>query len=166
MPSRLQEGALSNTWKWIVQGDALADEARYYWKGAAWEESGKVREPRRTALPLGSQSWVLWRRGLFLGCPCPITLLVSIYCLTQGFSRWHAALPVKTDSSREFPGGWQDILCMAQHLLPLFCPSQILRVGDSLSFPCSLLEPSRKRQLVQVVVFIPGQGRSFRSMVP
>ena len=112
------------------------------------------------------QSWVLWRRGLFLGCPCPITLLVSIYCLTQGFSRWHAALPVKTDSSREFPGGWQDVLCMAQHLLPLFRPSQILRVGDSLSFLCSLLEPSRERQLVQVVVFIPGQGRSFRSMVP
>ena len=26
----------------------------------AWEESSKLREPRRTSLPCGSQSWVLW----------------------------------------------------------------------------------------------------------
>ena len=26
----------------------------------AWEESRRVREPRRTAAPCGSQSWVLW----------------------------------------------------------------------------------------------------------
>ena len=26
----------------------------------AWEESSRVREPRRTALPHGLQSWVLW----------------------------------------------------------------------------------------------------------
>lgn len=116
-------------------------------------ESGKVREPRRTALPLGSVLGFM-EEGFISGLPCPNTLLVSVYGLTQGFSRWHAALPVKTDSSREFPGGWQDILCMAQHLLPLFRPSQILRVGNSLSFPCSLLEPSRERQLVQVVVFM------------
>ena len=25
-----------------------------------WAESSRVREPRRTALPCGSQSWVLW----------------------------------------------------------------------------------------------------------
>ena len=25
-----------------------------------WVESSRVREPRRTALPRGSQSWVLW----------------------------------------------------------------------------------------------------------
>ena len=28
--------------------------------GGAWEESRRVREPRRTALPCGLQSWVLW----------------------------------------------------------------------------------------------------------
>ena len=33
----------------------------------AWEESRRVREPRRTAAPCGSQSWVLWWWGSFLG---------------------------------------------------------------------------------------------------
>ena len=34
----------------------------------ALEEGRRVREPRRTALSCGSQSWVLWGGVYFLGC--------------------------------------------------------------------------------------------------
>ena len=37
-------------------------------------KSSRVREPSRTALPWGSQSWVLWCWDLFLGFLRPITL--------------------------------------------------------------------------------------------
>ena len=52
-------GLLSNAQKWIVQGDTCADKARDLGKGPR-VESSRVREPRRTALPHGSQSRVLW----------------------------------------------------------------------------------------------------------
>ena len=54
-------GLLSNTRKWIVQGDTCADHVRdFLGKGGTQVESSRVREPRRTALPGGSQSRVLW----------------------------------------------------------------------------------------------------------
>ena len=43
-------------------------------EGGAQEESSGVREPRRTALPHGSQSWVLGERGSFLACLWPVIL--------------------------------------------------------------------------------------------
>ena len=54
-------GLLSNTRKWIVQGDTCADKVRdFIGKGGTQVERSRVRETRRTALPRGSQSWVLW----------------------------------------------------------------------------------------------------------
>ena len=35
------------------------------WGRGAWVESSRVREPRRTALPCGSQSQVLWEWATF-----------------------------------------------------------------------------------------------------
>ena len=49
-----ETGPLSNTWKWIVQGDTCADKARDFIGKGHWVESSRVREPRRTALPHGS----------------------------------------------------------------------------------------------------------------
>ena len=55
-----ETGLLSNTRKRIVRGDACADKARdFFGKGHLGREQ-EVREPRRTALPHGSQPWVSW----------------------------------------------------------------------------------------------------------
>ena len=37
-----------------------ADKARDFTGEGSWAESRRVREPRRTALPRGLQSWVSW----------------------------------------------------------------------------------------------------------
>ena len=55
-----ETGLLPNTRKWIVRGDTCADKARDFIGKGTRVESRRVREPRRTALPHGSQSWVLW----------------------------------------------------------------------------------------------------------
>ena len=55
-----ETGHLSNTWKGIVQGDTCADKARGVIGKGHWVESSRVREPRRTVLPRGLQSRVLW----------------------------------------------------------------------------------------------------------
>ena len=61
----LQEGGLK-LGSCITLGNELSEETHVLTKqelllgkGAQVESSG-VREPRRTALPRGSQSWVLW----------------------------------------------------------------------------------------------------------
>ena len=135
-------------------------------KSGAQAESSGVREPRRTALPRrGSQSWVLWRWGLISGLPLPSRFahahvwsgsglfLVACTSLSQyGFQRecfWEVG--------RIYYG-------LASP--PSFRPLLILLVGGSLSVPCSLLGPSLVRQLMQAVIFMPGQGGRFRSTVP
>ena len=40
--------------------ETRANKARDFIGKGTWVESSRVREPRRTALPSGSQSWVLW----------------------------------------------------------------------------------------------------------
>ena len=52
-------GLSSNTRKWIVRGDTCWQSKRFYWERApGWRAVGKGT--RRTALPRGLQSWVLW----------------------------------------------------------------------------------------------------------
>ena len=48
-----ETGLLSNTQKWIVQGDTCADKARDFIGKGTQVENSRVREPRRTALPHG-----------------------------------------------------------------------------------------------------------------
>ena len=55
-----ETGLLSNTQKRIVEGDTCADKARDFIGKGTRVENSRVREPRRTALLCGSQSWVLW----------------------------------------------------------------------------------------------------------
>ena len=53
-----KSGLLSNTRKWIVRGDTCADKGRDFI--GAREESKRVGQPRRTALPCDLQHRVLW----------------------------------------------------------------------------------------------------------
>ena len=45
--------------EWSKETHVLTKQEIFWGKGP-WVESSRVREPRRTALPHGSQSWVLW----------------------------------------------------------------------------------------------------------
>ena len=54
--SGFKRGFLSNTQKRIVQGDAHADKQETLLERGGRVESSREREPRRTALPCGSQS--------------------------------------------------------------------------------------------------------------
>ena len=47
-----ESGLLSNSQKWIVQGDTCPDKARDFIGKGAWAVSSRVRKPRRTALPV------------------------------------------------------------------------------------------------------------------
>ena len=56
-------GLLSNSQKWIVQGDTRTDvtKPKTLLERGARVEKGRLREPRRTALPCGSRPQVLWQ---------------------------------------------------------------------------------------------------------
>ena len=56
-------GLLSNSQKWIVQGDTRTDvtKPKTLLERGAQVEKGRLREPRRTALPCGSRPQVLWQ---------------------------------------------------------------------------------------------------------
>ena len=59
---------------WLTLGNESSQETLVLKKQeillgrGALEEGRRVREPRRTALSCGSQSWVLWGWVYFLGC--------------------------------------------------------------------------------------------------
>ena len=55
---------------------------------------------------------------------------------------------------------------MGWHLLPHFGPSQILLVSVWGQHPIPYRDPPVVRQLMQVVITLPGQGRWFSSAVP
>ena len=61
---------------------------------STWVKNSRIREPRRTSLPFGLQSWVLWWRNSHTGCLWPVTV-------TQGPSWWHMHRTVKIDSSEK-----------------------------------------------------------------
>ena len=86
-----------------------------------WVESSRVREPRRTALPHGLQSRVLWWWDQFLGCFQPIIL-------TQSPSWWCTPCSVKMDAREKDSGRWSDIWC-----LPLTFP-ELFRLVEACQF--------------------------------
>ena len=113
-------------------------------------ESSRVRETRRTALPRGSQSPVLWwwisfRVVLSQSFWCRV--LPGGACLVQ--PRW---MP-----ERRVLGGGRT--CGVS-----FWPSQTLPVGGGLLVPCSLAGPPVIKQLMQIVTMVPGQGGQFQSV--
>ena len=74
------------------------------WGRCAQEESSRVREPRRTTLPRGSQARVLWWWDSFLGCLWAIIM-------TQSPSWWLTHCSSKMDVSEKDSGRWSDAWC-------------------------------------------------------
>ena len=89
----------------LTLGDVLPEETHALTKEetslgrGARVESRRVREPRRTALPPGSQSGVLWPWDSFPGCFWPIT---GLRVLPGGA---HADQPRWTPARRILGGG-------------------------------------------------------------
>ena len=85
-----------------------------------------MREPRRTALPRGLQSWV-HGNGVSAWLSLASHLAWSMFVLTQGPSWWQVYLSAEMDSSAKDSGRLTRHF-MGWHLLPDFGPSQILSV--------------------------------------
>ena len=96
----------------------------------------------------------------FLGFLWPLILTVPTFGPIQGPSCWHTHLSVKMFPSTSVLGRLAEHL-MGWPLLPPFGPSQIFLVSFPVAAPWPLSE-----QLMQVVIFMPGQGGQFQSMVP
>ena len=96
-----------NTGSCLTLGNKLSEETQALVKQGtllgrdAQVESKRGKEPRRTALPCGLWSQVLWRWDQFLGCLWPIIL-------AQSASWWHMHCLAKMYSSKEDSGRWQD----------------------------------------------------------
>ena len=73
----------------------------------------RLRAPRRTALPRGSKSWVLWQSDYFLGCLCPVVL-------TQGPSWWCTHCSAKMEANERDSGRWSDTGRLLLTFLELF----------------------------------------------
>ena len=122
-----------------------------------WEEISRVKEPRRTVLPSGSQSPVRWEWGQFPGCLWP-TVLSSPYLV------WPRVLPGGSHTSQ-----------------PRWIPEPRI-LGCRSSPPSSRRPPSPPghssgqhpvphqalllRQLMRAAVILPGRGGWFPSVVP
>ena len=113
-------------------------------------ESSRVRELRRTALPRGSQSPVLWWWVSFrvvFSQSFWLRVLPGGACLVQ--PRW---MPER----RILGGGWA---CGIS-----FDLSWTLPVGGSLLVLCSLPGSPVIKQLMQMVTMVSGQGGRFQSV--
>ena len=113
-----------------------------------WAESNMVREARSPAQSPSSGFMVME----IAGCLWPVILLLAWpnTGLTQGPSWWHSYISAKMGSSVKDSGNLVGCI-MGWHPPPP---------------PCSLLGPPIRRQFMQVVTIVPGQGRRFQSPVP
>ena len=80
---RPERGLLSNTLKWIIQRDSLLTKQETLLGKGAWTENRRLKEPRRTTLPHGSWSRVLWWWDYFPGCLWPIISDTGSFLVTH-----------------------------------------------------------------------------------
>ena len=103
----------------LTFGNELSEETHVLTKEETWlgrgaqAESSPGREPRRTALPRGSQSRVLWWWDSFLDCLWPIVLI-------QSSSWWCMHGLAKMDASEKDSGRWSDTWCLLLTFPKLF----------------------------------------------
>ena len=162
-----ESGLLSNTLKWIVQGDTCTDKAKgFIGKGCQGrEQQGKGTQENC------STSWLAVSGFMEVGLVFRLSLANHLACAHIWFHSRpslvaHAYL---SEDGFQHKGFWEvGRTYYGLASAPSFWPSQILLVGfgGSLSVPCSLSGPPVVRQFMQVVIFMPGQGEWFWSTVP
>ena len=116
-------GFLSNTWKWIIQGEARVDKARDF-IGKRHLGREQQKEPRRIALPCGLQSQVLWWWDSFPGCLWPIIQTQGPFWLGPHIaqSRWMPARILGVGRTRPSPFNLFQILPVGGFLVHVPIP--------------------------------------------
>ena len=144
-------GLLSNTQKWIVQGDTCADKAKFIWERAPRD---REQEDKRTQENFSA-----------------MCLAVSGFMVMELVSGLSSANHSDSESSLvvhdlfnqdgcQREGFWEVI----RYVVSPFDLSQILLVGGGLLVPFSLPGPPVIKQLMQMVPIVPGQGGQFQSV--
>ena len=145
-----ETGLLSNTQKWIVQGDTCADKARdFIGKGhLGGEQEGEGTQENCSAM------WVP-----VLGFM--VMELVSGLSLAN-HSDSESFLVVDTVFSQD--GSQRGFWEVVGHVVSPFDLSRTPLVGGGLLVLCSLPGPPVVKQLMQMVTMVPGLGGWFQSM--
>ena len=140
-------GLLSNTWKWIVWGDACSDKATdFIGKGySGGEPEGKGTQEGCSATWLAVSGFMVMGSASANHSDSESFLVVHTLfsqdgCQREGF--WEVVRPVVSP----------------------FDLSWTLPVGDGLLVLCSLPGPPVVKQLMQTVTMMAGQGRRFQSV--
>ena len=146
-----ETGLLSNTRKWIVQGDTCADKAReFIGKGRLGEEQeGKGTQENCCVTWLAVSGFMVV--GLVSG------LSLANYSDSESFLVVHALF---SQDGCQRGGFWE----VVGHVVSPFDLCQTLPVGGGLLVPCSLPEPPVVKQVMQMVTMVPGQGGRFQSV--
>ena len=147
-----ETGLLSNTRKWIVQGDTCADKSRDFigkgHPGGEWEGKGTQEN-------------------------CSVTWLAVSGFMVMGLVFMGDGLSLANHSDSVLPGcarlvqsngcqrGFWEVV---GHVVSPFELSWTLPVGGGLLVLCSLLGPPVVKQLMQMVTMVPGQGGWFQVM--
>ena len=147
----LERRFLSNTLKWIVQGNTQADKARdIIGKG----HLGREQEGKGTQEDC-SATWLTVLGFMAIGLVSSLSL--ADHCYSGFFLVAHALL---SQDGCLWEGFWEAV----GHMMPPFDISQILLVGGGLLVPGSLSEPPVIKQVMHMVTMVPGQGEQFQSV--
>ena len=146
-----ETGLLSNTRKWIVQGDTSANKARdFTGKGhPGGEQQGKGTQENCSAAWLAVSGFMVM--GLVSGWS------LANHSNSESFLVAHAWLS-QDGCYRE--GFWK----VDGHAVSPFDLSWTLPVGGGLLVPYSLSGSPVIKQLMQKVTMVPGQGGQFQSV--
>ena len=147
----LGSGLLSNTQKWVVQGDTCTDNAKDFIGKESQADSSRVREPRRTA----ETALVAVSGFMVMGLVSELSL--ANHSDSESFLVVHTLLH-QDRSQRE--GFWE----VVGHAVSPFNLSWTPPIGGGLLVPCSLPGHRVVKQLMQVVTMVSGQGGWFQSV--
>ena len=145
-----ENGLLSNTWKWIVQGDIYADKARdFIGKGhPGGEQQGKGTQENCSA------TWLAVSSFMIMGLVSRLSL--ANYSDSESFLVVHALF---SQDGWQTEGFWE----VVGHVVSPFDLSRTLPVVGGLLVPYSLPGPAVVKQLMQIITMVPGQGGRFQS---
>ena len=139
-------GLLSNTQKWIVQGDTCADKVRdFIGQGC----------PGWRVVDNSSATWLEVSGFMVMGLVSGLSL--ANHSHSESFLVVHALFS-QYGCQRE--GFWK----VFRHVVSPFDLCQTLLVGGGLLVPCSLPGPPVIKQLTQIVTMVPGQGGRLQSV--
>ena len=142
---------LSNTQKWVVQGDTCADKAKdFIGKGhPGGEQQGKGTQEDC------SVTWLAVLAFMVTGWVSVLSL--ANHSDSGSFLVTHASF---SQDGCQRGGFWE----VDGHSVSPFDLSWPLLVGGGLSVPCSLPGPPVLKQLIHMVTMVPGQGGWFQSL--